>query len=267
MSRFKQVIKWIISGLTAILLIILVMVVYGKCILTFTNNKYPSYFGYTIFEVASGSMEPTLYANDVILIKITRDNLKKDDIIAFNNENAIITHRIVFLDGDTLTVKGDNNNTIDMPIQRGQIIGKVVKVFPKLGIWKKVITEPKILIAIFVTLLLFDFALSYDGTNKKDKIEEKLDEAFNDNEEEKVVKKNDVVESDKLLEATRKIDISEINELLEKQDIVLSKRERKKIEKEVANDAPLEIPEEKKPEYTARLDLNEIQKKINKKIK
>lgn len=267
MSRFKQVIKWMINGLTVLLLVILVMVVYGKCILTFTDNKYPSYFGYTIFEVASGSMEPTLYTNDVILIKLTKDNLKKDDIIAFNNENAIITHRIVFIDGDTLTVKGDHNNTIDMPIQRGQIIGKVVKIFPKFGIWKKVIAEPKILIAIFVTLLLFDFALSYDGTSKKDRTEEKEDETFNDSEEVEKVKKNDIVESDKLLDATRKIDISEINELLEKQDIVLSKRERKKIEKEIVNDTSREVLETSKNEYTARLDLNEIQKKINKKIR
>ena len=34
---------------------------------------------------------------------------------------------------------------------------------------KKVITEPKILVAIFVTLLLFDFALSYNNPNKNSK--------------------------------------------------------------------------------------------------
>lgn len=244
------------------------MVVYGKCVLMFSEKKYPNYFGYTIFEVASGSMEPTLYTNDVILIKLTKDNLNQGDVIAFNNENAIITHRILLIDGDTLTVKGDNNNTIDMPIKKNQIIGKVIKVYPKLGIWKKVITEPKILIAIFITLLLFDFALSYDGSNKKNKMEKDLDYIDeNENGNEEVVKKKDIVESDKLLEATRKIDIAEINELLEKQDIVLSKRERKKIEKEVVNQGDALPDVEKKPEYTARLDLNEIQRKINKKLK
>ena len=266
MSHFKQVVRWIVNGLTVLLLIVLVMVVYGKCVLMFTDKEYPNYFGYTVFEVASGSMEPTLYTNDVILIKLTKENLNQGDIIAFKNDNAIITHRIIFIDGDTLTVKGDNNNTIDMPIKRSQIIGEVIKVYPKLGIWKKVITEPKILIAIFVTLLLFDFALSYDGTDKKDKIEKKLDEAFGE-EEKEVTKKKDIVESDKLLEATRKIDIAEINELLEKQDIVLTKRERKKIEKEMVKQDET-LPEEgKKPEYTARLDLNEIQRKIKNKLK
>ena len=266
MGHFKQVMKWIVNILTVILLVILILVVYGKCMVMFTGKDYPNYFGYTIFEVASGSMEPTLYTNDVILIRLKRDKLKKDDIIAFNGENAIITHRILFIDGDTLTVKGDNNNTIDMPIKRKDVIGKVIKVFPKFGIWKKVITEPKILVFIFVTLLLFDFALSYDGSNKKDKIEKKIDKVFDEPKEE-ATKKKDIVESDKLLEATRKIDITEINELLEKQDIVLTKKERKKIEKEIIQDNKLDVVDESKPEYTARLDLNEIQRKINKKLK
>ena len=136
MSHFKQTIRWLVNGLTVFLLLVLIMVIYGKCVLMFTDNKYPNYFGYTLFEVASGSMEPTLYTHDVILVKITNDKLKKDDIIAFNNENAIITHRIVFIDGNVITVKGDNNKTVDMPINRKQVIGKVVKVFPKFGIWK-----------------------------------------------------------------------------------------------------------------------------------
>ena len=131
MSHLKNVVRWIVNILTVFLLLILLLVIYGKCILMFTDNKYPNYFGYTLFEVASGSMEPTLYIDDVILVHITKDNLKVNDIIAFNNENAIITHRIVFIDGDTLTVKGDNNNTIDVPINKDQVIGKVIKVFPK----------------------------------------------------------------------------------------------------------------------------------------
>ena len=268
MSHFRRVVKWVINFLTGLLLVILILVVYGKCVLMFTDNKYPNYFGYTLFEVASGSMEPTLYTNDVILVHITKKDLKEKDIIAFNSENAIITHRIIFIDGDTITVKGDNNNTIDMPINKSQVIGKVVKAFPKLGIWKKVITEPKILVAIFVTLLLFDFALSYkssDEDNDKAKIEKKLDEAFSEEE----APKRDIVESDELLESTRKINIDEINDLLEKQDIILTKKERKQINREMASEGKTEDKDsnKKRSEYTARLDLNEIQRRIKNKLK
>lgn len=268
MSHLKNIIRWIVNILTGFLLLILVMVIYGKCVIMFTDNKYPNYFGYTIFEVASGSMEPTLYIDDVILINVTKEDLKINDIIAFNNDNAIITHRIVFIDGDTLTVKGDNNNTIDVPINKDQVIGKVIKVFPKFGVWKKVITEPKILIAIFVTLLLFDFALSYksDKVKKKEinkvdknKIEEKKVEV-------KVSKKKDIIESSELMDLTRKIDIDEINSLLDRQDITLTKRERKNFNNNL-NKSSNNKENIKSNEYTMRLDLNEIQKNIRNKVK
>ena len=282
MSHLKSIVRWIVNIFTGFLLLILVMVIYGKCVLMFTDNKYPNYFGYTVFEVASGSMEPTLYINDVILIDITKNDLKLGDIIAFYNDDAIITHRIVFIDDNTLTVKGDNNNTIDVPINKNQVIGKVIKIFPKFGVWKKVITEPKILIAIFISLLLFDFALSYKSSNisfnKKEKKVINNKKEKNILEKDKVVKKcdkdevkKDIIESDQLLELTRKINIDEINNLLEKQDIVLTNRERKKINKDISDNvtksAKKDNTKKKSSEYTMRLDLNEIQKRINSKVK
>ncbi len=176
MNHLKKIIKIIVNVFTGILLLLLGLVIYGKAVLTFTDNMYPNYFGYTFFEVVSGSMEPTLRINDVIIVKVTNKDLKEKDIIAFNGENAVITHRILFINGDVITVKGDNNDVVDKPITKEQVIGKVVKVYPELGLWKKVLTEPKILFGIFITLLLFDFALSYNGkeSKKKDKNKEEI---------------------------------------------------------------------------------------------
>jgi signal peptidase I len=215
-------------------------------------------------------MEPTLYIDDVILINVTKEDLKINDIIAFNNDNAIITHRIVFIDGDTLTVKGDNNNTIDVPINKDQVIGKVIKVFPKFGVWKKVITEPKILIAIFVTLLLFDFALSYDGKGKK------KDKEIKDKQEIETVivsseipKEKDIIESDELLSLTRKIDLDEINKMLEESDSKTTLDEVSKVKEEIERTPEvIEKPKEKKEiDYTVRLDLNEIHKKVDERMR
>lgn len=280
MGHLRNIVRWIVNILTGFLLLILTLVIYGKCVLLFTDNKYPNYFGYTLFEVASGSMEPTLYINDVILVKINNKNLKLDDIIAFYSDDAIITHRIVFMDGNMLTVKGDNNNTIDVPIEVGQVIGKVVKVFPKFGVWKKIIAEPKILVAIFITLLLFDFALSYKPSKKVegiDYLDDKQDMNKEDNKENNLdkktkvqEKKKDIIESNELLEFTRKIDISEINELLDKQDIVFTKKERKQFNESFNQNVKSnkeKKKEKKNTEYTMRLDLNEIQKKISNKVK
>ena len=289
MNHLKKIIKVIVNIFTCILLLLLGLVIYGKVIITFSDNAYPNYFGYTFFEVASGSMIPTLQINDVILVKVTNENLKNGDIIAFNGGDAVITHRILFMDGNVITVKGDNNDVVDKPITKEQVIGKVVKVFPELGIWKKVLTEPKILFGIFITLLLFDFALSFGdkSKNKKDaSIEEKKEEVlFKEvpsqiNEIEEKKDNNKKIESVQLLELTRKIDIDEINSLLEgteykleKKEINNIKKEISKVEENVKNDKKEEEEllftenERRALEYTLRLDLNEIQKKIKSKVK
>ncbi len=289
MSHLKKITRIVVNIFTCLLLVILVLVVYGKLATTFGKNKYPNYFGYTFFEVASGSMEPALYVNDVVLVKITQDDFKENDIIAFHSEDAIITHRILFIDGDIITVKGDHNDVIDKPITRSQVIGKIIKVFPEMGIWKKVLTDPKIIFAIFITLLLFDFALSYGDKDKKMEKMLDLDEGKPVSEmvtnepkvEEKVEIKEDkkkVIESEKLLELTRKIDIDEINKLLEGTEYKLEKREINNIKKEISKieeskDKGEEIVpkfnenERKVLEYTLRLDLNRIQKNIDSKVK
>ena len=293
MNHLKKIIKIIVNVFTVILLLLLGLVIYGKAVLTFTDNMYPNYFGYTFFEVVSGSMEPTLHINDVILVKVTNKNLKEKDIIAFNGEDAVITHRILFINGDVITVKGDNKDVVDKPITKEQVIGKVVKVYPELGIWKKVLTEPKILFGIFITLLLFDFALSYNvkEKKKKDKKEKNKEEEIlvkeipnNDIkvekdivEEKKEEKKDKVIESESLLALTRKINIDEINSLLEGTEYKLEKKEIKNIKKEISKveenknnveDVPMFSEKERKAlEYTMRLDLNEIQKKIKSKVK
>ena len=75
---------------------------------------------------------------------------------------SIITHRILYIDGDLLTVKGDNNNTIDTPINKNIVIGKVIKVFPKLKIWQDVFSDYRVIALLFITLVLFDVAISYE---------------------------------------------------------------------------------------------------------
>ena len=279
MNHLKTIIKWIVNLLTIILVVILIVVIYGKLSLTFSNKKYANYFGYTLFEVASGSMRPTLDINDVVLVKISKDNLNANDIIAFESENDIITHRIIFIDGNTITVKGDSNNVVDKPIEKEQVIGKVIKTYSKLGVWKKVLMEPKILISIFITLLLFDFALSYNVKDKKSDIKEKKKNKDDDVIIKKIELKeedNKVIESEELLDITRTISIEEINKLIAGTDLELNKEEIKEVKKEIKNKENKNSEEVKKNlnkkekeflDYTIRLDLSEIQKRIDKKVR
>ena len=261
MDRVKNITKNIINILCVILFIILALVIYAKLRVSFSNDIHANYFGVRIFEVASGSMEPTLKINDVLLVKVNVDDLKKDDIIAYKSENSIITHRIVMINDNDLIVKGDANNTVDSPIKKEQVIGKVIKVFPHLGIWKKVLTEPKILILIFITLLLFDGALSYNGKDKKNNKEDNKKEEVKEIKQEpkKEDIKVDVVQEE--VKTKNNEDLLTKSKMLAKQNIdELLKQAEEKIEKE-------EDQQEEDTEYTIRLDLNEIQKNINKSVK
>ena len=286
MSLLKKITKIILNILTTLLLVLLVIVIYGKVVITFSDNAYPNYFGYTLFEVASGSMQPTLQINDVVVVKISKENLKQNDIIAFVDKDAIITHRILYIDDNVITVKGDNNNAIDTPILSDVVIGKVIKILPKLGIWKKVLTEPRILLAIFITLLLFDFALSYNPDEKPETKKSTSNKKNTDiikkpevKKDKPVVKKKDITESNELLESTRKIELKELNGLLDNPTIEIDARTIRSLKQgEKSNSSktketkkeeqPVKNEEQKKAlDYTKRMDLNEIHDMIDKKMK
>ena len=100
----------------------------------------PRLFGYHIYSVVSGSMEPAIPVDSMVYIKTEApEDMKKDDVIAFygaRESNAIITHRVVenrIVMGEFIT-KGDANQTEDMnPVPYSNFIGKVVYSIPVLG--------------------------------------------------------------------------------------------------------------------------------------
>ena len=164
----EKIIKAITDVFMAIVIIAIFFAMYNFIQLNMMDKKYVNFFGYTFFNVATGSMEDTIMVNDVIVVKITND-YKENDIITYMNNNDFITHRIIKMDGDVIITKGDANNTADNPIDKSVVLGRVIKIIPKLGVWKKVITTPKVLISIVITILLFSFAFSYKAESNKDK--------------------------------------------------------------------------------------------------
>lgn len=123
------------------------------------RKNYASLFGYSIFNVVTGSMSGTIEINDYVIVKNT-DNVQINDIITFMSEGELITHRLVQVSGGNYITRGDANTADDYSISQKDIVGKVVYILPKAGIWKNVISEPQVLLAIFVTLLLFTLVFS-----------------------------------------------------------------------------------------------------------
>ena len=276
----KKIVKAIVNLLTYILLAILILIIYGKLVMTFTDNMYPNFLGYTILQVESGSMEPTISTSDVVLVKLDNSNVQKDDIVSYISDGSIITHRVLFIDGDKYTCKGDANNTIDATITKSVIIGEVVKVFPKLGVWKKVFSEPSIIFVLFITLVLFDMALSRKKPTQEKKEEVKKVETKKEDDEITITQvilpqETPQITKEELLEFTKTIDLTEINKMLSKDnDYKLTNKEVNELKREIKeiNDEKktLDDLEEKQKSfinYTMRLDLSEIQKRIKDKVK
>lgn len=102
----------------------------------FTSN-YQIFGGYRSFLIQSGSMEPAIMTGDIIVSK-SQNNYVINDVVAFNTENRVVTHRLISKEEkggkEEFSTKGDANRSQDFDtIGQSQIIGKVVFVIPKLG--------------------------------------------------------------------------------------------------------------------------------------
>ncbi|MCR5185612.1 MAG: signal peptidase I [Clostridia bacterium] len=104
-----------------ILIIIIILII---LINIFSALGIP-FLGIRVFKVASGSMEPYLKINDWIIIKSSK-NYSENDIVSFEDGNYYTTHRIVKIENNIVTTKGDNNNTNDEPITMDKIKGKLL---------------------------------------------------------------------------------------------------------------------------------------------
>lgn len=113
------------------------------------GNALPMPFGYGIANVLSGSMEPTFSRGTLLLVKETPE-IAVGDIVVYQTDSMLVTHRITALDGDTVITQGDANNVADEPFDRSQIKGKVIGWVPGLGTAVEVLKQPAVSITLFL---------------------------------------------------------------------------------------------------------------------
>ncbi len=151
--------------LFVLLSFIVILCIYSFISLNILSNKYVNFLSYTVFSMGSNSMAPEITTNDLILVKLTKD-ASKGDIITFYEDDALVTHRVIQKTSNGYVTKGDANNTEDKIVSKSNVIGKTVKILPNYGVWYKVITTPKIIFLICITLFLFSLAFSYTGKKR-----------------------------------------------------------------------------------------------------
>ena len=141
------------------LLIILIYVLYSKYIVKDSVTKI---FGYGFLVVVTGSMEPEIGEEELIIIK-EENEYNVGDIITYENDNYLVTHRIIKINDNEIITKGDANNEEDLKISENQIVGKVIYHSKALGIFA--IYYLKIILVIVVILGAIIYFLSLK--NKK----------------------------------------------------------------------------------------------------
>ena len=120
-------------------------------------------FGFRLFIVFSGSMQPAINVDDVLIVKACApEDVLVGDIITFQTDSGgFVTHRVqqirTELSGEPglwFITKGDANNVVDaLPVEAAQLVGKVIGRLPKLGNileWR----TPVILALLAIVLLL-----------------------------------------------------------------------------------------------------------------
>lgn len=162
----NKTIKIILNLIYVILGIIVIILICNIIQVSIFNKPYTNIFGYSFFQVKTGSMSGTMEIGDIIVVKLTKD-VKENDIITYQKDQMLITHRIIEKQGESLITKGDANNSADEPITTSEVIGKVVYTFKNVEIWKQVLKTPEVYTLIIITLVLFGITISI-----KDKKEE-----------------------------------------------------------------------------------------------
>ena len=123
-----------------------------------------------IYNVTTGSMEEDIHRGDYILIYKKNGNYKIGDVITFQVNDYFVTHRIVKIEDDYVTTKGDANNTEDAKINRNAIIGKVIIAG---GILNIIINYKFSIVAVLIAFYLL--SCYFGGDKKTDEEKENAD--------------------------------------------------------------------------------------------
>ena len=173
------------------------------------NNK--SLFGFRIYRVISGSMQPALQIGDVIIIK-KANNYAEKDIITYDNGLTTITHRIKSIDGDEIITEGDANDAPDKPITKDRILGKYFFRISTFSVFSIMLTGKTIyLIMVLVLFAILLFAISDRVTKnleyRRNNFKKVIKEKDNKEQKKKMPKKKDEMEilAEKLHKETLKM--------------------------------------------------------------
>ena len=159
-SCTKRVVSVVLRAVGCVLLAFLL---FFAGTLAYDKSPAPSFFGYSVLVIATGSMSGSIEAGDVVVVKDTGD-YETGDVVTYLpiGETVTVTHRIVRTEGNRYYTKGDANLSEDPePVYFKQIVGEVVLTIPKVGIFIEWLKTPSGIISAvaFMALVVIGIGL------------------------------------------------------------------------------------------------------------
>jgi len=172
--------RWVLSLLTGLLFIAIILIV-GNTLYAQIKKDVPSFFGYSVINIISTSMEPAIPENTFILIeRVSIEDVKIGDIITFYSKDPTIrgslnTHRAVDFDVKSsdrrIITKGDANLINDnYKVEREDLVGKHVKNLVTFGKFGRIFQNKFFIIGIILipAIILFVMEIvNFTGTIKR----------------------------------------------------------------------------------------------------
>ena len=130
------------------------------------GNALPMPFGYGAAVVLTGSMEPAIPADAVVFVQ-ARDRYEPGEVVVYQSDSLLAVHRIVSIDGEMVTTRGDANNTDDAPLPLTRIRGRVIGHLPWAGAAIRLLKTPAATL-ILIAAAVWTTEASFRRERKKD---------------------------------------------------------------------------------------------------
>lgn len=158
-KAIKKIIKTIMLAILIALLISNIIMFYQTNI---KHTEIPQVAGISVFNIVSGSMEPTININDLIVIKKCKESeIENEDIITYKkNDGTVVTHRIIRKNkenAETVYVtKGDNNPVEDNEVvEYSQVYGKYLFKIKGIGGFVEKLQKNNGVISVGIAVIIF----------------------------------------------------------------------------------------------------------------
>ncbi len=160
----KSFLSSLLNALLWAVMALLLFLVLSGIVQRLHVNHANGLFGIGYAVVVSGSMEPNIHVDDMIIYHDHKpEEYQTGDVIVYRRnagtpEEMLITHRIVEISEDhsRLTTRGDANRVSDPEISFDDVVGRLVWRIPRFGAVVEFIKKPwGIALAAILLLALF----------------------------------------------------------------------------------------------------------------